>query len=60
MCILSGFFNVCAVVLHYEMHKWQSTFWYSCFNCRASFKVEMQRWVRKKRTFEACDVSEID
>lgn len=60
LCILSVFLNVCAVVLFYRMYECHSTFWHGCFNCKASFKGEMQRWARRKRTFEACDVSEID
>lgn len=57
MCIFSVFFNVRAVVLFYKMYKWH--FWHGCFN-KASFKGEMQRHARRKRTFEACDISEID
>lgn len=51
MCIFSVFFNVRAVVLFYKMYKWH--FWHGCFN-KASFKGEMQRHARRKRTFEAC------
>lgn len=59
MCIFGGSFNACAVVLFYKMYKWHSNFWHGCFN-KAGFKGEMLRHARRKRTFEACVVSEID